>query len=164
MMRSIRIALVNLCALASLQYYLIRSFLSEKIFSRGKCRELFDIGRARGQQRGDDFASALGEDVAVRAADFAQQSMRPQQAQLARHCCGPPPFLGLGSGFGPELPAHIAVAQAVDGVFAPAHGLQEGRVFFTPRIERAMTPAVPHHRPADGGAGLARRGFVRHAG
>ena len=27
-----------------------------------------------------------------------------------------------------------------------------------------MTPAVPHHRPADGGAGLARRGFVRHAG
>jgi hypothetical protein len=33
------------------------SFLFEKIFSRGKCRELFDIRLPCGQQCGDDFAS-----------------------------------------------------------------------------------------------------------
>ena len=34
-----------------LQCYLVTSFHSEKIFSRRKCRELFDIRLARGQQR-----------------------------------------------------------------------------------------------------------------
>ena len=140
------------------------SFLSEKIFSRGNGCELFDIRIARGQQRRDDFASVFRHDVAVRAADFAQQSMHPQQPQLAGDGAGSPLFLLVRSGFGPELSAQVAVAQAVDRVFAPAHRRQQGRVFFAPRVESAMTSFAFDHSPANAGAGLAHRGFVCHAG
>jgi len=49
-----------------LRCYLMTSFHSEKICSRGKGRELFDIGLLRREEGGDDFASAFGQDVAMR--------------------------------------------------------------------------------------------------
>ena len=140
------------------------SFHFEKICSRGKRRELFDIRLARRQQRRDDFASGFGDHITVRAADFAQQTVRPQQPQLAGHRTGPPPFLLVVAGFGPEMPSQVAVAQSVDRIFAPADRSQQGRVFFTPRIERAMAASIFDHGAADARAGFAGRGFVRHAG
>ena len=66
-----------------LQCYLVTSFHSEKIFLRGKGRELFDIGLPGGQQGRYNRASRLTHHVAVRAADFAQQAMHSHQPQLA---------------------------------------------------------------------------------
>src|ERR1035438_5696419 len=93
------------------------------------------------------------------AADFAQQSMGPQQPQLAGDGAGSPPLFLVGADFGPELPAQVAVAHAVDRIFAPADRREQGRVFFTPRIERAMAASISDHGAADAGAGFARWGF-----
>ena len=68
---------------ASPQCHLRTLFFFEKICSRRKRREWFDIRLACRQQRGDDFAFARGYDVAMGAADFAQQAMRPQPSQPA---------------------------------------------------------------------------------
>ena len=140
------------------------SFHFEKIFSGRKCRELFDIGLARGQKGGDDFASARGHNVAVRAADFAQQAVGSKQAQLPRDGAGSPPFGSRGADFGPELAAQVAVAQSVDRVFAPAHRTEQCGVFLSPRIERPMAASVLDHSAADAGADFAHRGFLRHTG
>ena len=139
------------------------SILSEKILSRRKCRELFDIRLAGGQQRGNDFAAALRHHITVRAADFAQQSMGPQQPQLAGDGADSPPLLPVRSDLGPESPAKVAVAHPVDGIFAPADRREQGRVLFTPRVERAMAASIFDHSAADARAGLARLSFVRHA-
>ena len=82
---------------------------------------MFDIGLAGVQQRGDDFAPGRGHNVAVRAANFAQQAVGPEQPQLPRDGASSPPFDGRGPDFGPELPPEVTVAQSVDRVFAPAH-------------------------------------------
>ena len=138
------------------------SFLSEKMLLRGKCRELFNIRLAGGQQSGDDFASALGHDIAMRAANFAQQAVRSQQPQLACDAGGSPPFFFVRSDFGPELPPHVPIAQAVDHILTPADRREQGRVFFTPRVEGTMAASIFDHGAADAGAGLARRGFARN--
>ncbi len=156
---------VSLCVpLRPLQCLLMTAFLSAKICSCGQGAELFHVRLARGQQCGGDLAPPFGQHLAVRAADFAQQPACAPPPQLPRHRRRPPPFLFGTPDFGPELPPHIPVAQPVEGMLAAAHPGQQGRVFDTPRVERAMAAPAPHCGAADAGAGLAHRGFLRHAG
>src|SRR5216684_6747388 len=162
--RNPTLAVKSLRVIAPLQCYLMTSFHSEKIFSGRKCRELFDIRLSGGQQCGDDFAPTFCYDITVRATDFAQQTMGPQQPQLAGDGASSPALFFVCSNSGPEMSAKVAVAHPVDRIFAPADRCEQGGVFLTPRVEGAMATSIFEHGAADARTGLARRGFVRHAG
>ena len=64
--------------LPALHCYPSESFIFARIFmcrSRRDFCELIDVSLAGSKQRGDDAAALLGEQPAVRAADFLEQSM-----------------------------------------------------------------------------------------
>ena len=51
--------------------------------SRRDFRKLIDVGLAGGEERGDDPAALVGEQPAVRAANFIEQVVRAQQRQAS---------------------------------------------------------------------------------
>lgn len=80
-------------------------------FSSGRqFGELLRVGVSGGDQHGDDDATGLGELVAVGARDLSDQSVRPQQTQLARDRGSPRFLLGLGARrFGEQPRADVTV-------------------------------------------------------
>ena len=79
--------------------------------SRRDFGELIDVGVAGSKQRGDDAAALVGEQPAVRAADFLEQSMGPQQRKLAGDPGGLLALLRCGAGGGIQQSPQIAIAQ-----------------------------------------------------
>lgn len=125
--------------------------------SRRDFRKLIDVGLAGGEERGDDPAALVGEQPAVRAADFFEQAVRAQQRQLARN---PGRLLALfrRSAVGRIQQApQIAVAQTGQCELPATHRRQERRIVPGPRVERAVTLAVPDRPSLHESSSIASR-------
>ena len=101
---------------------------------------------------GDDLAAFRGHMVAVGARDFFDQVMGSQYSQAVAHS------RGGAAAFGFRQRAvrgtvqegnQVAVAEAVDGEFAPVDRAQQGQVVSGPGAQAPQAAAVQHGRFAD---------------
>jgi hypothetical protein len=113
--------------------------------SRRDFRELIDVGLAGGEQRSDDETASVGEQPAVRAADFFEQTVRPQQCQLARDLGCLLALLRRGAVGRIQQSAQIAVAQAGRRELPRLTTSKSAASSLAQGVKRAVTLAV-HRR------------------
>jgi len=132
------------------------SFVHRRKLLLGESDELFGVGAPGRQQGGDDAPAFGGHHITMGPRHFANQAMRPQQRQLPPHARHLPPARRRVRGRAVEGFADVAIAGAIDEVFAPVDRRQQRRVGLGQRIEGAIAPAALPHAPADGGGFLAQ--------
>jgi hypothetical protein len=134
------------------------------MFSSRHLCELIDIGLPRRQQRRQDTSTALGDLIAMGAGDFAQDSVRSQQDQLARDGRGSTSFFYRVGWARMKQTPQVPIAQSGQGKFSAANGFQESPVFGRPRIQTPIAVALDRARPANRRGFFSQGRFARDAG
>ena len=82
-------------------------------------------------------------------ADFANQTVRVQQCQLAREGTGLATFFWFGGSVGVKQASRIAITESLQSELTPADGFQQSSVLSRPGSKRLLALARDGHRPTD---------------
>src|SRR5215471_19821267 len=90
----------------------------------------------------------------MRAADFAEETVGAQQAELAADGGGAPATLVVVGWTSVQQCLEVSVAQTVDEEVAPADYLQQDHIRIAEWAKRPMTPMMIRHGPLNVGQQL----------
>ncbi|MDB5344498.1 MAG: hypothetical protein JWP89_2875, partial [Schlesneria sp.] len=137
-----RLCLTPLNLFPNPYYKRLKSLLGAKIL-RDELRKLLDVCSLRSDDGVDCESARVGELVAVRLGDFADQVMGPEQPQESSGPGGPPFGLFQIQGrLAIEQSCHVTVAEAIDGELPPCDCAQQRCIPLAERLQGANSSSL----------------------